>query len=533
MYINKYKDEGNDFNDCTSRGNCTTSPEMSAYQEVLIQILKQLAFYERKNIEYNTNSYAYKESILYGITFLISTNKYTKEQLLKNISSIYSDLLTARNEYKNYCKTNNLKYNDLKLTIKLTPQMTLTEIIRLGEKSLQANYKKLSGEYRNLYQILQLTIKSISINIINLLDYDLFEEEAYTSLIDALNIIYCTRITISRIKRNINILAKYDLSLTRKISETIYKKFGEIKKKSVSTSTIPGKALLVSGSNLNVLYDILEKSNDSGFSVYTHAELLIAHSLEKFGAFKQLKGHYGTCLSNCVLDFATFPGPILLTKSDYPNIDYLYRGKLFSSEKITPHGVIKLKNDNYQELFDSVNDSKGFSKGKTLDNIEVGYNDEELNKQLIDISEKLKNNIIDHLIILGRSDFGIADVEYYKKIQRLLPEKSFILSFSYNFNSKNQLYINVSENLPIAYNVVHKLLEYIEVNSSALSFFFTKCDFNSISNIISLSNLGAKKIFLSPCPSYVINPNILNTLKDFYNINITSTPSEDVKKILE
>ena len=531
MFFNKYRDDGNDYNECVARGNCSTPPEVRAFQEVMIIFLRQLAYYELKQEQLNISYFDNKEVILEGILSLIATNKYSNEQLLEIISKIYSKLLYARKEYQNFCNDNNLKSDEFKLSIKLTPAMTINEIIKSGEKALLARYKKLPMQQKNLYEILILTIKSIAVNLEKLREYNKFDDSAYKEILIGLDLLNHSRSSAEKIKSTIDKLATIDLTLIDLLSHSQEEKFGKIIKNTVSKSTKPGKAILVSGANINILYNLLEASEDMDFSVYTHSDLLIAHSFEKFQKFKHLKGNYGSCSSNCVLDFATFPGPILLTKSDYPNIDYLYRGKLFSSEKITPHGILKVENNDFSEIFEAALESKGFSKGRQLDDIEVGYDYDKTIAKFKDIAQKINSGEIKKLFIIGLSDNSSIQNEYYSILYKLLPEKSYILTFSHHTNIKNQLYINLAGNLPSVYRLLLELFKEIPISSDKLIFFFTKCDANSISNIINLSNLGAQKIFLSQCPPYIINPSIITTLKTLYNINTTTTPTEDLKKI--
>lgn len=532
MLFNRNKEEGNDYNECVSRGNCSTSPEVRAFQEVMIIFLRQLAYYELKQEEVNMSYFENKEFIIDGILSLIATNKYTNDQLLEIISRIYSKLLYARKEYHNFCDKTKLKSDEFKLTLKLTPQMTLSEIIRAGEKALLAKYKKISLQQKNLYEILLLIIESLAINLEKLSEYDKFDDSVYKEILKGLNLFNYTKTSTVKIKDSIDKLARMDLTLIDLLENSQREKFGNIINTEVSKSTIPGKALLVSGANLQILYDILKKSEELDFSVYTHADLLIAHAFEKFQQFKHLKGNYGSCSGNCVLDFATFPGPILLTKSDYPNIDYLYRGKLFSSEKMTPQGVIKLNKNEYNTIFESALNSKGFSKGREIDSIEIGYNKDDLINKISKLSQKIKSGEIEKLIIIGTSEYSSCQEDYFQKLYRHLPEKSYIITFSYHFNTKNELFINLAGNLPTIYKVLIEIFNTVPVDSNKLIFFFTKCDTNSISNIINLSNLGAKYIYLSECAPNIINPNIISTLKKIYQINTTSTPHEDIKNFL-
>jgi hydroxylamine reductase (hybrid-cluster protein) len=63
--------------------------------------------------------------------------------------------------------------------------------------------------------------------------------------------------------------------------------------------------------------------------------MMLAHTFPKFSEYKRLKGQYGQGLENCLLDFATFPGPIILTAHSLHNIENFYRGRLFTTDYIT------------------------------------------------------------------------------------------------------------------------------------------------------------------------------------------------------
>ena len=91
-------------------------------------------------------------------------------------------------------------------------------------------------------------------------------------------------------------------------------RYGKQRVNEVSYSTTPAKAILVVGSNIRELEDVLEAVKNQNIDVYTHDEMMIAHTFPKFAEYKNLKGQYGQGLENCLLDFATFPGPIVLTR---------------------------------------------------------------------------------------------------------------------------------------------------------------------------------------------------------------------------
>ena len=69
-----------------------------------------------------------------------------------------------------------------------------------------------------------------------------------------------------------------------------------------------GKAILVSGHDLKDLHGILEATKDKGINVYTHGEMLPAHSYPKLKAYPQLVGNYGGAWQDQQKEFAEFPG---------------------------------------------------------------------------------------------------------------------------------------------------------------------------------------------------------------------------------
>lgn len=79
--------------------------------------------------------------------------------------------------------------------------------------------------------------------------------------------------------------------------------------------TLFSKAILVSGHDINDLYNILKQTEGKGINVFTHGELLPAHGYPELKKFSHLKGNYGGAWQHQKVDFATFPGPIVLTSN--------------------------------------------------------------------------------------------------------------------------------------------------------------------------------------------------------------------------
>ena len=352
---------------------------------------------------------------------------------------------------------------------------------------------------------------------------------AEDDVLNALNLFNSHRILSEKIKQSIDRLAKNDIELLEIINKSQIENFGEIEKSEVSLSTRPNKAIMVSGSNFDDLRNVLLALKDKDIDVYTNGNLLIAHAFPYFKKFDNLKGHFGSGTFNTILDFATFPGAILLTKNETQNIEYLYRGRLFTTDDITPKGVAKIENNDFSPLIESAIQAKGFAKGQQRNPVEIGYNENELELKM----QEIINSNPKKLFIIGHANLSINQTDYLKNFFKLMPADSYAISFSYNPDKDNVFALNLGNDYPLIYGALTKIFSYVPVNSDKLVFFLTKCDVNSLSNIINLKNNGAKNIFLPDCPPTVINPAVLRAFNKIFNIHTITTPEEDLAKIKE
>lgn len=534
MFYNYYRQSDDaEYNECTARGACSIAPNISSLQEVLLIFLKQLAFYAIKLNDFGENISKIQEAIIVGLSTLISTTDYSDTLLLSIVRKLFDTLNEAKQIYNKICEEKGFDCEDLTFELNIDKSTNLSSIIAQGERVFLDKYKKMSTAQKNLSEILLFVLKSMCMNILQLQDLGADAKEPVNEVLKGLNILNNSKIQIHKLKEAINILAEADNRLLGEINTAQKNVYGALKRAEVSHSTSPGKAILVSGGSFDNLYDLLEKVKDEDIDVYTHGDLLIAHAFSKFAKFNHLKGHYGDCMENCILDFATFPGAVFLTKNFSQNLEFLYRGRLFTTAKIQPRGVVKLENDDFSPLIESAKAAKGFAKGQSKPPEIVGFDSDKLDELIDDIAKKFENKEIEYLLIIGVANFSYTNQEYFKKLLKSLHKNTFVISFSYNADIPNILHLNPVNNLPLIYSVVKRLFEKIPLTSNRIGFFLTRCDVNSISNMIGLKLGGAKNIFLSKCPPNSMNPSILKTLEEDYNIYLTTTPKEDLERIIK
>ena len=283
----------------------------------------------------------------------------------------------------------------------------------MGERELKERVNHIKPDILNMYKILFILAKSLCINILNLESLDMYLEKGYKTILMILTSIDLAYRDASDIKSLVEYVVQVDNFMMRKLRNVQEKRYGYQRESEVSYSTEPGKAVLVVGSNIRELDIILESLKDSEIDVYTHDEMMVAHTFPYFSQYHNLKGQYGHGLSNCLIDFATFPGPIILTRHSLFNVEHLYRGLLFTTDNICSKGVIPIKNKDFSEVIKSAEESKGFKTGKKCESVNIGFSTPNLLRNLFDSIQDYSR-----VIILGQGTISMEQQAYFEKINQ-------------------------------------------------------------------------------------------------------------------
>lgn len=526
MFYDNYKSNEYDFNECSSKGSCSIAPNVSSIQEIITVLLKEIAYYVKKLKQLNHDLSKIELEILHALSEFISVAEYTDDEVWAALMGLNKNLTDL---YKTYTSISTV--TEATDFINLDKASSLSEVISLGENLYLQRINKLSSEEKFYSEILLLNLKSLSINILKLTDYEIVNQEAINLVINGLNLYNSG--TPEQMKDAINELTTTENEILKERAKIQIETFGEITETVVSTSSRKNKAVLVSGSSLKDLYSFLEYTKDiEGLDVYSHGDLLIAHAFEKFKKFPNFVGHYGTSNENCIFDFATFPGAILLTKHSKQNIEHLIRGRIFTMDTVQPKGAIKVDSENFNKIVESAFLAKGFKKGQIRNDVITGFNEAELDSQIETIYQELQSNKIRKILIIGMSPKSTLQEIYLNDILNNLTKDIFIISFSKITTDLEHLEINIANNFPLLHSIMDKILNKISIKENNVSFFLQKCDPTTISAIIQMKNFGAKQIMISACSPNVMNPSIMSQFAKKYQIDQISSPKADAQ-ILE
>jgi len=534
MYYNYYQTTQYEYDECVSKGICSVNPTLTSLQEVILLHLRELAFYLLKLRELGVNNEKIKSDIIDALSGLICGADYSQEEFHEIISHLYSHIDQARNIYTDLCSRHNLECEMLKIYFKHTKKFSLSDLIKRGEKYIQKKSAILTEEQKNLLDIMLFLIKSIGIKYVELKSLGKDNEEVCLVTLLMLNDMNFPSRTTQEIKKDILHYVGIYYELVKQVFWTQVEVYGEGSLVDVSFSTRPGKAILISGSDLKELELVLEAAKKRGVDVYTHGiEMLMAHTYPKFRAYKNLVGHYGTEIDNCLLDFATFPGAILMTRHSLQKIEYLYRGRLFTTDLIAPRGVVKLQHNNLEPLIHSALEAKGFSKAVQKSSQKVGFDEKAVMKRINQVLDKMDKGEIKHLYVIGLLNHTCNQKQYFEKFFKLVPDDSFILSLALDKEGPNILHVDSFYEYSLIYKIFKAMNERRPLSEYKISIFLTKCDKNTIANVLNFKHMGITDIYLCKCSPALVNPSLIKAMINIFEINEFSKPEEDIKKTME
>lgn len=512
--------------ECSISGVCSINTALTSVHETILLHIKYLAFYLLKLKDFGiTNDKIKKDvlNILYGIAINATYSQEEFQGIVKNIDEYITQ---SKYLYEKHCKENQLKIETQK--IKLQKNYDLIDTIKKWEKNFIKKYKTQSEEDKNSVEIIHILGRSLVIKIVELqrLNGDL--KDAYYTILSLINTI-----------EESNFKFPYDffekglltfLEINKKIYAIQRKLFGRVMENEADMSSFEGKAILVSGTDLMPLKILLDETEKKDINIYTHGfDMLVAHTLPEFCKYKNLRGNFASGYENYIADFSVFPGPIVMSRVYMENVDFLYRGRLFSPDPYVSKGITRIDDFEFAPVVNSAIKSVGFKKNHKRKKIKLGYNEEEVTAYTDKILQKVKDGKIKNLYIIGLCNFSDKSEDYYEEFLQKLPDNSFAFSFSHPKSAENIFHINSYFDTRLFLKIFRNFKDIPQGN---ISIFVTKGDRYVVTNLLLMKKLGFRHVFSSNFPDSIIAPNVKDILQQKFKINFISNVDKDIEKTM-
>ena len=323
-------------------------------------------------------------------------------------------------------------------------------------------------------------------------------------------------------------------------------RFGNPVPTPVPTGTKAGPGIVVTGHDLLDLYELLKQSQGSGVNIYTHGEMLPAHSYPELNKFSHLVGNYGGAWQNQKKEFDEFSGAILATTNCVLIPKESYRERLFTCGIAGIPGAIHIEDRNFHTIIDKAKSLPSLPEkpGKSL---LTGFHHTAIMGVADKIINLIKEGKIRHIFLVGGCDGAKPGRNYYTEFVEQLPQDCLVLTLGCGKYRFNHLDLGTIDGIPRlidvgqcndAYSAIQVALALakafnVGANDLPLSMVLSWFEQKAVTILLTLLHLGIKGIRIGPTPPAFIAPNILKMLQDKFDLKLISTPSEDIKAILK
>lgn len=323
--------------------------------------------------------------------------------------------------------------------------------------------------------------------------------------------------------------------------------YGHPQPTNVNVRPLAGKAILISGHDLKDLQMLLEQTADTGINIYTHGEMLPAHGYPELKKFPHLAGNYGSGWQNQQVEFAKFPGPVVMTSNCIidPNVGN-YGDRIWTRSIVGWPGVQHLEGENFAPVIEQALQLPGFRYSEIEQKITVGFGRQTLLGAADTVIDLVAAKKLRHIFLIGGCDGSRGERSYFTDLARSVPQDCLIMTLACGKYRFNKLDFGSIEGLPrlldvgqcndaysaiiLAVNLAEKL--GCGVNDLPLSLVLSWFEQKAIVILLTLLSLGVKNIATGPTAPAFLTDNLLAILNEKFGLRAITSVEQDLKTML-
>ena len=322
--------------------------------------------------------------------------------------------------------------------------------------------------------------------------------------------------------------------------------FGEPKPTKVQTGTVRGKGIIVTGHGLKALGELLKQTEGTGINIYTHSEMLPAHGYPGLKKYKHLVGNLGKAWFDQKQLFSKYPVAILGTSNCVliPKEDY--RDRMFTTGPARLPGVKHIAGYDYSPVIEMAKVLPELPEEAGEVVLTTGYSKSSILSLAGKIKQLVEAGKIRHFFLVGGCDSPLKKATYYREFVEELPRDTIVFTLACGKFRINDLNLGEIEGIPrlidlgqcndsiVAIEIALAFAEAfgVGVNELPLTLVISWMEQKAVAILWSLLSLNLKGIYLGPIIPAWVNDEILQVLKERYDLRLIGDPEEDIKEIL-
>ncbi|MBU9858047.1 hydroxylamine reductase [Rahnella bonaserana] len=352
---------------------------------------------------------------------------------------------------------------------------------------------------------------------------------------------------MSELLANAMAIGKMNFSVMAILDKGETDAYGHPQPTNVNVRPLAGKAILISGHDLKDLQMLLEQTAGTGINIYTHGEMLPAHGYPELKKFPHLAGNYGSGWQNQQVEFAKFPGPVVMTSNCIidPNVGN-YGDRIWTRSIVGWPGVQHLEGEDFAPVIAQALQLPGFRYSEIEQEITVGFGRQTLLGAADTVIDLVAAKKLRHIFLIGGCDGSRGERSYFTDLARSVPQDCLIMTLACGKYRFNKLDFGSIEGLPrlldvgqcndaysaiiLAVNLAEKL--GCGVNDLPLSLVLSWFEQKAIVILLTLLSLGVKNIATGPTAPAFLTENLLTILNEKFGLRAITSVEQDLKTML-
>ena len=543
---------------CTRLGVCGKTPEIANLQDLLIYQVKGISCYGKVLSELGhpieKAVIAFIESVLFTTLTNVNFDAEVHVQLLQESQKIKDSLrekVSASEGSSNLHDSDYCSCHTAQAQYRLPS--TKSEMLHDAPIAGIMYDKSLDPDIRSLRQTILYGLKGISAYGHQARELGYCSDQVDSFYITALESLTDDRLTVEELIRMTMRTGEAAIEVMKVLDEANTSVYGNPSPHTVNVHIRKGPFIIVSGHDLKDLEMLLQQTEGTGINIYTHGEMLPAHGYPELKKYPHLKGNFGTAWQNQQKEFADIPAPILFTTNCLMPPKPSYSDRVFTTEVVSYPEIVHVGEDkDFTPVIEKALALRGYPEDRRFtginggDSVMTGFARNAVLSHAGEIVEAVKAKKISRFFLVAGCDGAKPGRNYYTDFVKQTPEDSMILTLACGKYRFNDLDLGEIGGLPRimdmgqcndAYSAIQVAAALADafgcgVNDLPLSMVLSWYEQKAVCILLSLLHLGIRNILLGPTLPAFISPNVLDFLVEKYNIAPTTTPENDLKKIL-
>ena len=339
---------------------------------------------------------------------------------------------------------------------------------------------------------------------------------------------------------------RQNLTVMQMLNDGHVERYGQPVPTEVYEGTKAGPGILVTGHDMVDLENLLKQTEGTGVNVYTHGEMLPAHSYPGLSKYEHLAGHYGDAWQKQKKEFAAFSGPVLATTNCILIPLEAYQDRVFTTRVTAVPGGTRITDDNFSSLIQKARECAPLPE-KQAGASTIGFHYQNILGLADKVVDAVKAGDIRHFFLVGGCDGAEPGRNYFSDFAMNAPDDTVILTLGCGkFRIRNHDYGDIG-GIPRlldmgqcndAYGAIQVALALSDafdcgVNDLPLTLVVSWFEQKAVAVLLTLLHLGVKGIRIGPNPPAFLTPNVLKVLQENYDLRVTGNDAAaDLKAIL-